>query len=142
MTSILSIAEAVLYVEDLEQARAFYTRVLGLPITADYGESCFLQVGPQSSLILFDIKQLEIRESQIPDHGAYGEGHIALAIDAADMDAWRQRLQEHNVAIEHEQRWPQGTHSIYFRDPAGNSIELIDDRHYQMAAARLKDAAN
>jgi catechol 2,3-dioxygenase-like lactoylglutathione lyase family enzyme len=134
MTSILGIAEAVLYVEDLPQAREFYTRVLGLSITADYGESCFLQVGPQSCLILFDIRQLEIRESQIPDHGAYGEGHVALAINAADRDTWLQRLQENKVVIEHEQSWPQGTRSIYFRDPHGNSIELIDGHHYQMNA--------
>lgn len=136
MTSILGVAEAALYVEDMEQARDFYTRVLGLPVTADFGESCFLQTGPQSSLILFDIKQLEIRESVIPDHGAYGEGHVALAIDPSDMDAWRERLETHNVSIEHEQTWPQGTHSIYFRDPDDNSIELIDGRHYQLLASQ------
>jgi catechol 2,3-dioxygenase-like lactoylglutathione lyase family enzyme len=138
MTTILGIAEAALYVEDLEQARSFYTRVLGLPVMADFGESCFLQTGPQSSLILFDIKQLEIRESQIPDHGTYGDGHVALAIDPAEMDAWRQRLEEHGVTIEHEQTWPQGTHSIYFRDPDDNSIELIDGRHYRIMATRLQ----
>ncbi len=136
MTTILGIAEAALYVEDMEQARSFYTRVLGLPVTADFGESCFLQTGPQSSLILFDIKQLEIRDSPIPDHGTYGEGHVALAIAAEEMDAWRQRLKSHNVVIEHEQTWPQGTHSIYFRDPDDNSIELIDGSHYQRLATR------
>lgn len=136
MTTILGIAEAALYVEDMELARSFYTRVLGLPVTADFGESCFLQTGPQSSLILFDIKQLEIRESRIPDHGAYGEGHVALSVAADEMDAWRQRLAEHDVMIEHEQTWPQGTHSIYFRDPDDNSIELIDSSHYQRIVTR------
>ena len=32
---------------------------------------------------------------------------------------------EHRVEIEHEEAWPRGGHSLYFRDPAGNSVELI-----------------
>ena len=31
----------------------------------------------------------------------------------------------HHVAIEHEEAWERGGHSLYFRDPAGNSVELI-----------------
>ena len=36
-------------------------------------------------------------------------------------------MQINGLAIEHEQRWPFGTHSIYFRDPDNNSVELIDE---------------
>ncbi|MGD8584042.1 MAG: VOC family protein, partial [Chloroflexota bacterium] len=32
MTEISGVAEAVLYVDDLDRATAFYTRVLGLPL--------------------------------------------------------------------------------------------------------------
>lgn len=131
MTRILRIAEAVLYVDDLTQAASFYQDVLGLPLTASFGDSCFLQTGTDSTLILFDRHKLRRRESVIPAHGADGPGHVAFAIPADEMSAWRQRLQERGVAIEHEQDWPQGTHSIYFRDPAGNSVELIDDNHYR-----------
>lgn len=130
MTQIKGLAEAALYVEDLESATAFYADVLGLPKTAVFDDAVFLQTGPQSTLILFDINKLEKRVSVIPGHGARGQGHIALAIPAQDLDAWRKRLQGHHVAIEHEQTWPQGTHSIYFRDPDNNSVELIDETHY------------
>lgn len=131
MTEILGVAEAVLYVTDLERATQFYAEVLDLPLTAAFDEARFLQTGPHSTVILFDINRLQERDSVIPDHGARGRGHVALAVPAEEMDAWRQRLVDHGVEIEHEQDWSLGTHSIYFRDPDENSLELIDGRHYQ-----------
>lgn len=131
MTQILRIAEAVLYVDDLPEVTAFYEEVLQLPLTASFGDSRFLKTGSDSTLILFDRRKLRQRKSAIPAHGADGPGHVAFAVPAAQMDAWRERLRAHGIDIEHEQDWPQGTHSIYFRDPAGNSIELIDDEHYR-----------
>lgn len=131
MTQISRIAEAVLYVDDLSRATAFYQDVLQLPLTASFNDASFLQTGRNSTLILFDRQRLRERQSVIPAHGAEGPGHVAFGIPALEMDAWRRRLQHHGVVIEHEHDWPQGTHSIYFRDPAGNSVELIDDDHYR-----------
>ncbi len=51
---------------------------------------------------------------------------MALAIAPDDMTEWRARLQAHGVEIEHEQTWSQGSHSLYFRDPDDNSLELIE----------------
>lgn len=138
MTHILNIAEAVLYVQDIGRARDFYTRVLGLPVTLAFADSCFLQTGPNSTLILFDLAALRERDSVIPAHGAEGEGHVAFAIPAEEMAAWRERLQAQGVEIEHEMDWPAGTHSIYFRDPDHNSIELIDRAHYPKLWERVK----
>jgi catechol 2,3-dioxygenase-like lactoylglutathione lyase family enzyme len=43
----------------------------------------------------------------------------------ADLGAWRDTLAAAGVAIEAEISWPQGGHhSLYVRDPAGNSVEL------------------
>lgn len=132
MTTIQRIAEAVLYVDDLAQATTFYQEALGLPLTASFGDAAFLQAGPDSTLILFDRDKLRDRISAIPAHGADGAGHVAFAALPEEMAAWRERLERHGVAIEHEQDWPQGTHSIYFRDPAGNSLELIEMTHYRL----------
>lgn len=138
MTTILGVAEAVLYVSDLDRAADFYTDILGLPLTASFNEARFLQTGRNSTLILFDVEGIRKRQSVIPSHGAVGEGHIALAVPAWEMDAWRERLSARGITIEHEQDWPQGTHSIYFRDPEGNSLELIDDSHYGRIWDRLQ----
>lgn len=137
MTTISGVAEVALYVEDLERATKFYTEVLGLPLTAAFGEARFLQTGPNSTLILFTIEGIQNRVSVIPAHGARGDQHVALAVPAAEMDAWRERLKVHGVEIEHEQDWSQGTHSIYFRDPDNNSLELIEDRHYPIVWKKL-----
>ena len=51
--------------------------------------------------------------------------HTPPVRDARREEAWRERLREYRVAIEHEEAWPRGGHSLYFRDPAGNSVELI-----------------
>lgn len=130
MTEILGVAEAVLYVDDLDRATAFYTRVLGLPLTAGFDEASFLQTGRDSTLILFNAEGIRRRQSVIPSHGAEGEGHVALTVPAGEIDAWKDRLERLGVAIEHEQTWSYGSRSIYFRDPDNNSLELITDDHY------------
>jgi catechol 2,3-dioxygenase-like lactoylglutathione lyase family enzyme len=139
MTTVIGVAEAVLYTDDIEAARKFYTEVLGLPVTANFGDACFLQTGEHSTLILFERAALKTRVSVIPHHGSMGQGHVALAIPPEQMDAWRERLVAHGVAIEHEQDWARGTHSIYFRDPDNNSLELIDGRHYPLAWKKIME---
>lgn len=136
MTTILGVAEAVLYVSDLARATDFYTDVLGLPLTAAFDEARFLQTGPDSTLILFDAGGIRRRHSVIPSHGATGEGHVALAVPPDEIDDWRERLKRHGVIIEHEQTWSLGTRSIYFRDPDNNSLELIGGDHYPLSWKR------
>src|SRR5439155_10614240 len=66
-----------------------------------------------------------LKGDQLRPHGATGPGHFALGIEAEAIDAWRQLLQEHGVLIEKEVAWPRGGRSMYFRDPAGNLVELV-----------------
>lgn len=141
-TEILGVAEAVLYVTDIPRARKFYTEVLDLPVSSEFEDAIFLQTGQNSTLILFDINKLEKRESIIPAHGARGQGHVCLAIPPEQMDGWRARLLAHEIEIEHEQDWSLGTHSIYFRDPDGNSLELMDGRHYRRVWRKLQEKAD
>ena len=134
---VRNIAEAVLYVDDLPEATRFYQEALGLPLTLSFADASFLQTGQDSTLILFDRAKLANRESAIPAHGSVGQGHVAFAVPAAELDEWREHLMAQGVAIEHKQIWPAGTSSIYFRDPAGNSVELIDGDHYPTIWSQL-----
>jgi len=51
--------------------------------------------------------------------------HLAFSIPAAALSAWEERLAEKGVAIESKVAWPRGGHSVYFRDPDRNLVELI-----------------
>lgn len=119
------VLETAVYVSDLAEARDFYVGVLGLRVVAEQaGRHVFLRCG-ESMVLLFNPAETERPDpAGVPVHGARGPGHLAWAVSAGDMDAWRDRLAAHGVAIEHEHAWPHGGRSLYFRDPSGNSLEL------------------
>ncbi len=88
------------------------------------GRHVFFQVGEASVLLAF-LAEATLKGDHLPAHGASGPGHFALGIDTGAYDAWRKLLQGHGVSIEKEVVWPKGGKSIYFRDPAGNLVELV-----------------
>jgi catechol 2,3-dioxygenase-like lactoylglutathione lyase family enzyme len=122
---IQCVVETAVYADDLDRAERFYCDVLGLAVDAkEPGRHVFFKVGEADVLLVF-LPQATQKGDRLPAHGARGPGHFALGIAREDLDAWRDRLLGHGVAIEHEEDWPLGGHSLYFRDPAGNSVELI-----------------
>jgi catechol 2,3-dioxygenase-like lactoylglutathione lyase family enzyme len=125
VTEIRNIVETSAYVDDLEAAERFYHEVLELEvIDREANRHLFFRVGNADVLLLFNADET-LKGLTLPPHGARGPGHFAFGIAADALDHWRQRLTENGVAIEHEMAWPRGGHSLYFRDPAGNSVELI-----------------
>lgn len=118
------ILETALYVDDLDAAKAFYRDVLGLTLHAEMeGRHVFFRCGDRMFL-LFDPATTTAPNDSFPAHGATGPGHVAFELDPESIDAWRERLALTGVPIEKELEWPNGGFSIYFRDPAGNSVEL------------------
>jgi len=72
-------------------------------------------------LLVFNPDKTEQEEDW---HGCRGRGHVAWAIPSHELEEWRQWLRAADVPIYSEVSWPKGGHSLYFRDPAGNSLEL------------------
>jgi len=121
---IETIVETAVYVEDLEQTERFYREVLRLEVMArEAGRHVFFRVG--NGVLLAFRAEATLRGDTLPAHGTRGPGHFALGIPTDQQEHWRQRLTEAGVAIEHEVTWPRGGQSLYFRDPSGNSVELI-----------------
>ncbi|HEV3117702.1 MAG TPA: methyltransferase domain-containing protein [Gemmataceae bacterium] len=123
--AIETVVETAVYAEDLERCQGFYRDVLGLPVIGqEPGRQVFFRVGAASVLLLFN-PTTTLRGGQLPAHGARGPGHFALGIRTDQLDPWRRHLAAHGVAIEKELSWREGSTSIYFRDPAGNLVELV-----------------
>jgi len=121
-----AVLETSLYVHDLQRAKEFYERVLGLTKIDEFpaGRGAAMQVGSDPSLLLLFSAEVTRRGGTFPAHGTSGEGHVAFRVHPGEIPAWRERLQYHGVAIEKELSFPGNPPSIYFRDPDGNSLEL------------------
>jgi catechol 2,3-dioxygenase-like lactoylglutathione lyase family enzyme len=115
------ILETSLYAGDLAAAEEFYTRVLGLEVHGRVEDRhVFFRCGAGMFLV-FNPSTTE-KETDLP-HGCRGRGHAAWAVAAGELDAWRRHLERHGIRV-HEHEWPQGGRSLYFSDPAGNSLEI------------------
>lgn len=133
-----AVLETCLYARDLEAAERFYGDVLGLDVIARAanrhvffrcGDGVFLVFNPEVT----ESTVTTVGGVGVPLHGARGPGHAAFRVCNEEIDAWSERLRARGVAIEAEVLWPQGARSIYFRDPAGNSVELASPRIWGIA---------
>ena len=102
-----------------------YERVLGMPRFAAWGDGTALRCGP-GVLLLFDRELLAARDEPIADHATEGAGHVCLEAGPGAYDRWRGHLADAGVELAHEQEWPGGGRSLYWRDPAGNLLEIAD----------------
>ena len=130
MTGPAAILESALYVDDLDAAEAFYGRTLGLErIARVEGRHVFFRCG-DGVLLLFiaeaTVKPASNPAMPVPPHGARGPGHLCFRASEDEIETWRATLEDVGIVIEADFRWPNGARSIYFRDPAGNSLEFAD----------------
>lgn len=124
---VREVLEVCLYARDLDAAEAFYGGVLGLErITGVEGRHVFFRCGARVVLVFHP--EVTRESTEVPPHGADGAGHVAFAARDDELPRWRAQLARHGVEIEAEVEWPRGGRSLYFRDPAGNSLELASPR--------------
>jgi catechol 2,3-dioxygenase-like lactoylglutathione lyase family enzyme len=126
--SIGGLLESSLYARDLELTAAFYRGLFEFKTLVDSPRLVAFEVGGRSVLLVFQSGATEDDSvdgrGAIPGHDGSGRLHLALSIEAGELDRWRARLAGRGVAIAGEYRWPRGGTSLYFRDPDGALVEL------------------
>ncbi|UNK37947.1 VOC family protein [Shinella sp. H4-D48] len=131
------ILETALYADDLDAAEAFYGELLGLQkITRQANRHVFFRCGPGVLLIFNPHETIEpppLHAFPVPVHGARGPGHVCFRVPGPELDFWVQKLVEAGITIEADFHWPNGARSIYFRDPAGNSLECAEPGLWNIA---------
>lgn len=137
------VLETVLYADDLAATEAFYVDALGLEVSSrQEGRHVFFRLDTQM-LLIFNPHATAVPHPPnarlpVPPHGARGPGHVCFAATAAEIDLWRAHLLASGIAIEADFEWPTadgtpGGRSIYFRDPAGNSVEFAEPKIWGLA---------
>jgi catechol 2,3-dioxygenase-like lactoylglutathione lyase family enzyme len=126
------ILETAVYADDIDAAEAFYGALLGLEKVLRAGNRhVFFRCGPGILLIFNPAETVKPPSDDVlpvPPHGATGPGHVCFRMDGEAIDRTVEKLNKAGIAIESDFRWPNGARSIYFRDPAGNSLECAEPK--------------
>jgi catechol 2,3-dioxygenase-like lactoylglutathione lyase family enzyme len=122
------VLETSLYVEDLDNSREFYARVLGLKEIFHDARMCAMQIPRAGVLLLFkhggSLQPSLTPGGTVPPHGGSGALHLCFAIQADALEDWARHLSTMEVALESRVKWKAGATSLYFRDPDGHSLEV------------------
>ena len=125
--AIAGIYETVLYASDVPAAAVFYAEAIGLRLVDGPDElAAAFRLDDGGVLLIFDPARASRPGRPVPSHGASGAGHVAFRVEAGDLAGFAASLRGRGIEIEREIEWDRGGRSIYVRDPAGNSVELVE----------------
>jgi catechol 2,3-dioxygenase-like lactoylglutathione lyase family enzyme len=118
--------EVSLYYDEAQRdaLHGLYEGTLGLRRVASWSDGTALRLG-STVILLFCRERLAGRDEPISDHGSRGAGHVCFTAPPGAYEEWRRRIDD-GPGVVHEQEWPKGGRSFYFRDPAGNLLEIAD----------------
>ena len=127
MDGVAGVLETALYYRhaDRDVVLGFYDETLGMRRVAGWEDGTAYRLGA-GVLLLFDADLLAEREGPVADHGPGGEGHVCLVAEPGRYDELRERVEAAGVEVTHEHEWSAGKRSFYFKDPAGNLLEVAD----------------
>jgi catechol-2,3-dioxygenase len=119
-TGISALVELTLETPDLDEAAAFYERVVGLPALSREQDRVWLAVGEGARLGLWSPGPKEFG-----DEGGR-HVHFAFSVPRGGLVELQRRLHEAGVEVQGPVEHDGGDVSLYFSDPAGNCVEAWD----------------
>ena len=127
MHGLGGVLESALYYSHSEREAVlrFYEETLALPRVAGWEDGTAFRIGA-GVLLLFDRDLLAERGGPVADHGTAGPGHVCFRAEEDRYEELRQGISAAGLEITHDHEWPGGARSFYFRDPAGNLLEVAD----------------
>ena len=132
---VVGVYETVLYAADPVSTSRFYEEVLSLrPLEEPDELSAAFRLPDGRMLLIFNAVRASRPGRPVPSHGAEGPGHVAFSVTPGALDSLAAALRQRGVELEDEIDHDAGGRSIYFRDPAGNSVELVEGEAWPDAA--------
>ena len=134
MPNFRSLAEVVLFVDDMERALAFYRDTLGLNLFSPPElPGKFLQVGDQGGasgstgvpqqIVL--VPRPGGKQRAGVDRSERVLHHIGLEVAIDDYEAVRRKLQDHGYEIRSGEHPFMSVEAFYVEDPDGNEVEIV-----------------
>lgn len=122
---LMGVLETVLYYrsEQEEAIEHFYRDVLGLRPLGRWRWMMAFRAG--GDVYLMCNADQYAKQTETPLHGASGPVHTAFLAPADEYERWKDHLAEQGVPLIEEITRDTGR-SAYFRDPAGNLLEIMD----------------
>lgn len=118
---VTQLLHSSILVQDVDQARAFYEGVLGLPPSVhrpDLGyPGVWYEIGAQQIHLLALAQAPQVIYAE---HGGR-DRHIALAVD--DVAALKAKLDDAKIAYTLSRS---GRRALFCRDPDGNALEFVE----------------
>lgn len=138
-TTVRGVHHLAMICSDVEQTIQFYQEVLGFPLVElfenrDYKGSThfFFDIGNGNLLAFFDFPRLGLK----PGVESIGSvQHVAISIEKEQFEMLKGRLEERGIKYLGPDRGISG--SMYFKDPNGIQIELLNEPLREMGGRQM-----
>ncbi|MHB8128349.1 MAG: VOC family protein [Mobilitalea sp.] len=125
---INKIAKITLYVNNQEEAKAFWTEKAGFVVKTELpmGPNIkWLEVGPsESEFTTFVLYEKKLMQTQNPSTNL---GHPSIILSTTDIEKTYQDMKDNGIDVEDLNRMPYGT-MFNFKDQDGNSYMIREDK--------------